>query len=103
MIKSPSIAYEASRVIKNIKGVLFGVFGYNSGAAGFIQIFDSATVPADGAAPDIVIAVGATSNFQLMIGDRSYPFVNGISYCFSSTGPTKTLSTATAWINPLFD
>lgn len=88
-------AYAASLIVKATGGILFSVTGYNSKAsAQFIQIHDSATLPADTAVPKLVITVPASSNFTLDFGDRGMAFTNGIVLCNSSTGPTKTIGSA---------
>ncbi len=92
-----SIAYEASHVLKNAAGVLIAVVGYNSGGAQFIQLFNSATVPADTAVPVLVQAVAATANFVINVPITGLPFSTGIAISNSSTGPTKTLGSANCY------
>lgn len=92
-----STAYEASHVLKATGGSLVFLSGYNSGGAGFIQVFDSATVPADGAAPILVFAVQPNSNFSVDVPVLGLPCATGISACFSSTAPTKTLGGAVVY------
>ena len=107
---SDSAAYVASQIVKaevgGIKGtgagVLYGVTGYNSGAAQFLQVFDSSTLPADTAVPAVVIAIAATSNFSIDFGVLGRGFVRGCVICNSSTGPTKTIGAANCWINARF-
>src|SRR5260370_20163966 len=62
--RTNTTAYTSSILAKGVPGVLFSLAGYNSGGVQFIQLFDSATLPADGAAPIWVITVTATSNFS---------------------------------------
>ena len=89
-----SAAYEASSVSKASAGAFFSMVGYNSRTSTqFIQIFNSATVPADGAAPVFTFAVPASSNFSLDI-PKGHWFSTGISWSNSSTGATKTLGSA---------
>ena len=86
-----SAAYEASRVLKATPGT----FGYNSKAtAQFIQLFDSATVPADTAVPVATFTVPGVSNFSLDVPITGMPFATGIAVANSSTGPTKTAGSA---------
>ena len=81
-------------------GRLFGLSGYNSKvAAQFIQIFDSATVPADGAVPVVVISVPTAASFQFLLTDYGRLFYNGITIVNSSTGPTKTIGAADCWFD----
>lgn len=85
-----SSAYEASRVIKASAGTLFSLTGYNSGPAQFLQIFNSASVPANSTAPDLLVAVPAQSTFAFE-WRSGLVFSTGISISNSSTGPTKTI------------
>ena len=95
-------AYAASLVGKAAAGTLYQVFGYNSHSATvFIQVHNTASLPADTAVPIITFAVPATSNFDLDLGLMGRAFATGITFASSSTGPTLTVSGATAWINGL--
>ena len=85
-----SSAYEASRVVKASVGTLFSLTGYNSGPAQFLQIFNSASVPANSTAPDLLVAVPAQSTFAFE-WRSGLVFSTGISISNSSTGPTKTI------------
>lgn len=93
-LSSHSNAYEKSRVVKSGAGRLFGLSGYNSGAAQFVLLFDAATLPADGAVPIFPIAAAATSTFGAYWGSVGRWFYQGIVICNSSTGPTKTIGAA---------
>lgn len=93
-----STAYEASRILKAGKGVLVSLVGYNSNAgAQFIQLHNSATLPANAAVPIYTFTVAATSNFSLDVPITGIPFTTGIVVCNSSTGPTKTIGSADCW------
>jgi len=70
-------------------GTLYGLSGYNSGPAQFVQLYDSAAIPAAGAIPVLSIAVPATSNFVIDLGMYGMEFVNGISVGNSSTAPVS--------------
>jgi hypothetical protein len=64
---SVSAAAEGSRVLKASRGCLLALYAYNSGAAGFLLTFNSATLPANGAVTPINC---------LPIGAASYQFLN---------------------------
>jgi hypothetical protein len=90
-----STALSPSLIIKASTGNLYEVVGYST-TAGFIQIFNSATVPADGAVPIISFAVGANNNFSRTL-PKPIRFSNGIVVCFSTTQATKTIGGSVAW------
>jgi hypothetical protein len=99
-MNSSSVAYEASRVVKNTPGVLFGLTGYNSKAsAQFIQLHDASLLPAEAAVPVATFTVAATSNFSLDFGLKGRKFDKGIVLVNSSTGPTKTIGSADCWFD----
>lgn len=93
LVRINSAAYESSHVLKNSPGTLLFLKGYNSGPAQFIQLYDSATVPADTAAPVLTMAVSGSSNFVIEIPSGGIPFLTGIAVSNSTTGPTKTSGT----------
>lgn len=94
-LNASSPALEASRIIKTAPGVLFEIAGYNSKvSAQFIQLFDSTTLPAEGAIPKYVMTAAASSNFAKDFGIYGMTFINGIVACNSSTAPTKTIGSA---------
>lgn len=101
-LNSNSTAYENSRVASIATGVLFGVSGYNSGTAGFLQLFDATSVPTDGAVPTFIAALPAASNFSVDFGIYGRGFYNGIVAVFSTTGPTKTAGAAVVWFNLVY-
>ena len=89
-----STAYEVSRVINTAACKLVSLFGYNSGPAQFIQLFDATSAPADGTAPVFVIGVPAQSSFGIDFGVTGLPFSTGCVASNSTTGPTRTAGSA---------
>ena len=73
---------------------LYGIYAFNSSTTTdyFLQVFDSATVPADGATPELVYPLTKGTNQQLQFGD-GYVFAAGIYVCASTTSKTKTIAT----------
>lgn len=99
MANRTTTAYAASLVIAANPAKLHKLTGYNSGAAQFIQLHDAASLPADTAVPKVVIAVAATSNFEIDYSEFGRLFSTGIVVCNSSTGPTKTIGAANCWFD----
>ena len=86
-------ALVASRVVATSPCKLLSIIVLNTGAAQYIQVFESATVPLDGAIPELpAVYVGASSTVQ-------FDFLNGVdmdavSISNSSTPATKTIGSA---------
>lgn len=95
-----SAALEASHIVKNAAGTLWGLTVFNSSAsAQFYQLFDSATLPANATVPIEPMKIAAGGSGAWDFGERGRAFANGIVVSNSSTGATKTIGAA----DSLFD
>lgn len=83
-----STAVEASHVLKATPGCLIAVYVTPQTTAGFLLVFNSATVPADGAVtPQDCIQVPASiTNYLNWAPQPPEWFSVGISVAFSTTG-----------------
>jgi hypothetical protein len=73
--------------------ILLGLHVAHLGAqANWIQIHDSATVPAEGAVPLVTHQVEKDADAHIEGLTARYYFENGVYICESSTVPTKTLT-----------
>lgn len=94
-LNATSSAEEASKIIKARPGILYGLIVYNNNAAAqFIQLHDSATVPANGVVPVIVFEIAAQTTRSLDFGENGRSFANGIVVCNSTTDTIKTIGGA---------
>ena len=95
-----SAALEASAVASAVPSRIDEIICTNTSAGVlYLHIFDSATLPADTTAPDLCIAVPATSTVSWDpergdSRDRGIPFDAGCAVCLSTTAATKTVATA---------
>lgn len=95
-----SQAAESSHILKASSGVLNGFSATSAGTAGYVLIFDSATVPADGAViPKMCYILPATQSTGASWLTYPAPFINGIVVAFSSTGCFTKTSSATAFFS----
>lgn len=89
-----SAAAEGSHVLKAGPGCLIAAYVYNSGAAAFLMVFNSKTVPADGAVTPIECIPVAAASYQFLNFAPQPPewYSTGISIAISTTGCfTKTV------------
>lgn len=87
--------YKSNAVVTTGNALLHDCSGYNSGSTTFIQLYNSATVPANGVAAEMEVVVAGQANFSFNIPEsKGRLFNNGISWADSSTSPTKTLNVA---------
>lgn len=93
-LNNPSPRLESSRVVKTGPGILYGFTVTNTKAsAQFVQIFDAATLPADGAVPLIAVAApAADARGVSWLPGRT--FLTGLVICNSTTQGSKTLGAA---------
>lgn len=95
-----SSAYQASAVVYTSHAYLLGFQGYNSSASTvFIQVFNASVLPTNGSVPIIILSVPANSNFTWTSNNAPEYLIKGITIVSSSTGPTLTVTPATAWFN----
>lgn len=88
-------ALETSRVLAPQKAILFFLNVTNTKAsAQYVQIFDAAALPADGATPVLTITMPASGSSLTSFGTRGMSFANGIVVCNSSTAHIKTIGAA---------
>jgi len=101
--KTVSTAYESSRVRAGAATLRSVFVSSKAAAAGFIFIFDSATLPANATLPDFPpVPIPAGPAFISVDIAEGRPMVNGIVVAFSSTQATLTLGTADCWIEAHF-
>ena len=97
---SVSTTFESNRVAKTTGGTLLSVTGYNSKTVEqFIQIHNTASLPADGAVPKEIFKVYPESNFSFDAGLNGDNYSTGIVVCNSSTATTKTIGSADCWFH----
>lgn len=89
-----STAAEASHILKASAGRLYGMT-VESSAAQFIQLFNSATLPADAVVPVISFDIGANQAKSIDFGLYGRYFSAGIVVSNSSTGQAKTIGGST--------
>jgi hypothetical protein len=100
LLNSTTTAYANSLIVKASSGKLFSMNGHNSkNQSQFIHVYNSATLPANGAVPEIIILVPSSTSFFIDMHEHGRYFSNGIVIGNSSTGPTKTIGVADCWFD----
>lgn len=95
-----STVAETGHVLKAAAGVLYYAMVHNDNAAArYIHIFDAIAVPANGAAPKVVVKLGIGETRLITFGERGRYFPTGISIASSSTFATLTLGSADMWVD----
>ena len=96
-----SNALAASIVIAQAHALYGFTVNNTNAAAQYIQVFDSVTLPADGAVPDVLFTIaGASDKGVLWLPPRR--FRRGIVICNSSTAGTKTIGSADCFFDVQF-
>ena len=92
---STTAALAASTIVKATGGIMYGATITNTKAsAQYIQVHDSAALPADAVVPLMSIAIAAHAIVRIDFGLRGRIFTSGIVLCNSSTDATKTIGSA---------
>ena len=95
---SVSTALAASIVAKTSAGSLVSLQVYNDkSSAQYIQVFDAAALPANGAVPVYTFTLASKGTQTIDFGDYPVNCVNGIVIANSSTGSTLTVGSADCW------
>lgn len=90
----PQAALAAGKQVSVSPTILYGISGYNSGPAQFIQLHDKASAAVNAEVPAHSIAVAAAANFSIDFGVYGMNFINGLYATNSSTAPTLTIGAA---------
>lgn len=99
-----SAGLAASVIVKASAGTLHKFTVYNSNAAAqYIQLHNSATLPANAAVPLMTFVIAAHAHLTVDYGVAGRAFTNGIVLCNSSTEATKTLGAADCLFDAQYD
>lgn len=99
IVPTASTVAESGRVLKASAGNLIRIGITTAGSAGYLMVFNSTTVPADGTVTPLMCrAIGATSTVVYGMADIPPRFTTGISVAFSTTGCFTKTASATAYI-----
>jgi hypothetical protein len=93
-------AVSGGLVVKATAGNLYGLNIATGATAGYLMVFNSATVPADGAVTPIkCFQIAANTSIDLPYRSAPLGFTTGISAAFSSTGCFTKTTSATAFMS----
>lgn len=93
--RANSSALESSRVVKASSGTLFTITSYNTSAGSrWLQFFDAAALPANGAVPLMTVEVPAGTTGSFDFGSKGLPFTSGLVAALSSTDDALTVAVA---------
>lgn len=98
-----STATESNRVLKASPGCLLALYVTTGATAGYLMIFNSATVPVDGAVTPVgCVYVPVTTSIALNWAPQPPEWYStGISVAFSTTGCFTKTASATAYFHAL--
>ena len=100
--RTTSAALEASHVISAVPASLYWLNVYNDkGSAQYIQVHDSASLPANGAIPVMTFTLASKATATIQLSDPPMAFTKGIVVANSSTGATLTIGSADCWFTTL--
>lgn len=95
-----STAVESGHVWKASAALVYSVRAVAGASAGFVMVFDSTTVPADGAVtPKLCFSVPATSTIAHSFAEAPLYLPTGFSIAFSLTGCFTKTASATAFFS----
>lgn len=98
-----SAAAEASHILKASPGCIISGYATTGASAGFLMLFNSATVPVDGAVtPQNCVSIPATTTIGLNWAPQPPEWYSaGIVAVFSTTGCFTKTGSATAYFHSL--
>lgn len=94
---------ESGHILKASRGCLLAVYATTGATAGYLMVFNSTTVPADGAVSPInCVYIPATTSIALNWAPQPPEYYStGISVAFSTTGCFTKTASATAFFHGL--
>jgi len=95
-----SAAVTGGQIVKASAGNLYGFNVVSGASAGYVLVFNSATVPADGAVtPARCLPLAANTGLDVNLRGQPTYFSAGITIVFSTTGCFSKTASATAFIS----